>query len=476
MTQRIKVAGPGFDYATLSAALASITPSVPFTQPIVIEVYATAPSEVITVPSNLLPTPANPLIIMSLRAPTVTSLFPNYQLDSGSMAQYPPPQPRLVQAQMDFFDIQANNVFLDGFQVNGDLQITSNTGVTVNGCLVIGGQLRVVRVAPTSATILISNCQVELTSAQSAVRIVNAGGVQFYNNTILIRTADALSILVPSYAVEAEASAIDARNNVIAAAGPTAFAIRFGATPGTSNFQNNVYFAFDGGAIFNFDNGAGGPVTVTSNLTTWSSFMTSETGSATVDPEFRDRLNLTTPNLDVAVTSATLALAPFLPSVTHDLRGQRRPVDFVTVGAYEHAEVITDAGRVRFLQILSGLSVQPVNMAVLGSSGSGGLLQDFTSQTGGPQSINELFTPIPMSGAVAPGNPGQEGMVVFLAAFQVTEPIYGQLAGSSFDYADEVGLVTPDNVLFMVKRMHKIPFDDVGFMTTQFQIPLEIVG
>jgi hypothetical protein len=58
----------------------------------------------------------------------------------------------------------------------------------------------------------------------------------------------------------------------------------------------------------------------------------------------------------------------------------------------------------------------------------------------------------------------------------VTLPIYGELLDTHFDRADELGLMSADNVVFLIKRMHSIPFDACGFMSTQVQIPVEIVA
>lgn len=474
MTQRIKVAGPGFDFATLSAAIASLV-GPPFVEPIILLVYSTAPVEAITIPATVQPTPANPLIIMAFGTPFVASLFADQQLDSGSHTTYPAPQPRMVAPKMGFLDIQANNVFIDCLQVNGDVVLTGNVGITANGILAVGGQIRVVRGGPTVTSILISNCESRKCPSQSAIRIENVSGVKVYHNTSLIRSVDQGVPGNPCYALEAVNSSIDSKNNILAGSGPGSFAVRYSGDPTLSTFRDNIYNAFDGGKPFRFD--SGGPVTDADLMSVWISFMTSEAGSILADPEFRERTDSANIDLNISATCPEMAAAPFLPEVTHDIHGERRPIDFVTMGAHENAEVITDSGKIRFLELLSGLSTQPVNKAMLGRSGVGSLFNDFHAKLHDDPTFNPIFdTPVDIGGAVTPAAPGHEGLVIFKPEFQQTLPIYSERIDSTFDRADEVALVSADKVVFMVKRMHSIPFDAVGFMSTQFQIPVEIVA
>jgi hypothetical protein len=474
MTQRIKVAGPGFDYATLSAAIAAL-PLVPFTEPIVLEVHSTAPSELITIPATVLPNVSNPLIILSWKSPAIVSPFPDYQYVTGSLASYPAPQPRLVMAQMGFVDIQANSVKLDGIQVNGDIAVTANQDVHVNGCLVVGGQIRVARVSQTILDVTISNCEVRKCSSQAAIRISKVDGVKLYHNTALIREIDQ-SLPAASYALRCDSSSLVAKNNIFAADGIIGNAVGFSGSPAASTFSSNLYHAFANANLFRYDNG--GPPTITSDLNLWATFMTSEAGSMTDDPEFKYRTDPVNVDLDVSDTCPQMAAATAIPLITTDIRGERRPIDFVTIGAHENSEVITDAGKIRFLELLSGLSTVPVTKAVLGKSDypESSLFSEFPAQLTGDETMDPLFDPVEIEGIFAPAVPGYEGVCLFRPAFQVTLPIYGQLLDTHFDRADELGLLTADNTLFLVKRMHSIPFDACGFMSTQVQIPVEIVA
>jgi hypothetical protein len=474
MTQRVKVAGPGFDFATLSAAIAAL-PIVPFTEPIVLEVHSTAPSELITIPPTVLPTAVNPLIILSWKSPAIVSPFPDYEYVTGSLASYPAPQPRLVMAQMGFIDIQANSVRLDGIQVNGDIAVTANQDVLVNGCLVVGGQIRVARVAQTPVDVTIANCEVRKCSSQASIRLSKVDGVKVYHNTALIREIDQ-SLPAASYALQMESSSGLVKNNIFAADGTVGYAVRYGGNPASSTFSGNLYYAFGAASIFRYDNG--GPVTITNDKNTWALFMTSEAGGLVEDPEFKYRTDPVNVDLDVSDTCPQMAYAAAIPTVTTDIRSELRPADFVTIGAHENSEVITDAGKVRFLELLAGLSAYPVTKAVLGNSGQPetSLFSEFPAQLAGDDDIDQLFDPVDIEGIVVPGLPGSEGVCLFRPAFQVTLPIYGQLLDSHFDRADELGLLSADDVVFMVKRMHSIPFDACGFMSTQVQIPVEIVA
>jgi hypothetical protein len=379
-------------------------------------------------------------------------------------------------AQMGFVDIQANSVKLDCIQVNGDIAVTSNFDVTVNGCLVVGGQIRVARVVQTAVDVTISNCESRKCSTQAAIRISKADGVKVYHATSLIREIDQ-SLPAASYALDVSSSNVDVRNSILAADGVIGYAVRFSGNPALSNFQNNVYHAFGAASLFRFDNG--GPTTIANDINIWKTFMTSEAGSLTDDPEFRKRTDLVDVDLDVSGTCPQIAAAPAIPLITTDIRSELRPIDFVTIGAHEHSEVITDAGKVRFLELLSGLSAYPVTKAVLGKSDSpdSSLFGEFPAQIAGDDTIDDpLFLPVDIEGIFAPGLPGSEGVCLFRPAFQVTLPIYGQLLDTHFDRADELGLMSADNVVFLIKRMHSIPFDACGFMSTQVQIPVEIVA
>jgi len=474
MTQRITVGFVGADYATLSLAIASIPTGVPFAQPVVIEVHASTPTQAITIPSNILPTAANPLIIMSLRSDPVFTPFPPFQSVIGSLAQYPAPQPRLVKAVMSSFDIRSNYTQVDAFQVDGDVTVTANTGVVVNACLVEQGQVLVSRLAPTPVDVQLSNIEVHRSGQKSAILANNVQGLKIYHNTLLQRRQDASVVIQPTYALEVAGSDVDVRNNIFAADGIGRFAVRFIGNPAASAFQHNFYTSFGGALRFSY-----GPdsltVTETDDKNLWAGFMTSETGGVVGDPEFRDRQHATTLDLDVSNTSPAMAVAPALMDVRHDIRGERRPYDYVTAGAHDHAEVIVYDGRTRFLELISGLSVDPVTKCVLGKSGDTSLFNDFPAQLADDNDLDEIFQPIPIEDIEVPGAP-QDGLIIFRPAFQVTEPIYGQILDPVFDMADEVGLVATDNKVFMIKRMHKIPFDACGFMFTDFQIPVEIVG
>lgn len=475
MTQRIKVAGPGFDYPTLSAALASI-PAGPFIEPIVLEVHSTAPPEGIVVSPLLVPSAANPLIIYSLRSTTVVSPFPPIQYVTGSEHLVPPPQPRHVKATMLSFEIFSAFTQVDGFHVTGNIAIQADNGVIVNGNLVEGGQVQVIRPIPTPVTVRISNNTIMKGTARSGIITSKVTGLKLWHNTILQRRGDATDLGVPSYGSEILDCVVDVRNNIFSAAGVDAFAMHFVGAPAGSFFNHNFYASFDGAKRFHFAPPATA-ITSTDDLNVWKGFIGGELGTLIGDPEFRNRLDPVNVDLDVSDTCPEMAAAPALVEVRTDIRSERRPVDFVTMGSNENTEVITDSGKKRFLELLGGLSTQAVTKAVLGHSVEGTLFQDFPAQiTAGVAVDDPLFTPIDIEGIIVPAAPGSEGTVIFRPSFQVTLPIYGQLLDTVFDRANEVGLLSPDNNLFMIKRMHSIPFDACGFMSTQMTIPVEVVS
>jgi hypothetical protein len=475
MTQKIIVGGPSPDFATLSAALASLVPAVPFVEPIVLEVHADSPTEAIVVPSTLLPTAANPLIIFALRQTNPPAVLAPVQSLSGSFALYGPPDPRHIKPVMDSFDLQAEHTTLNGFQVNGDIVVSADNGTTVFGNLVEEGQIRLSRgvVTPITNSLIASN-EIRMGELQSGILIKNVTMLKLYHNTVLQRRFDAANMTNPSYGLEVEDCQIDIQNNLVSAQGTNAFALRFIGNPALNTIDWNFYASFEGALRFSFGPDAA-TVTETDNLNEWQAASAQEANSLFGDPEFRERTTPTGVDLDVSNTSDTMAAAPALQDVRHDVRSERRPVDFVTIGAHEHAEVITENGQKRFLELLSGLSTDPVTKGVLGESEEATLFTDFPAQLATDNDVDEIFSPVDLEPAVAPGTPGREGEVFFHAAFQVDDVIYGELLDAEFDRANEVGLLSADNNVFMVKRMKSIPFDSTGFMHTQFKIPVEIV-
>lgn len=467
---------PGANFATLSAAIASLIPLSPLSQPIVIEVHASAPVEAITIPAGVIPTALNPLTIWALRHNTVANPLPGEQSESGSMFLYPPPQPRLVPPVMSSLLIQAPYVQFDGFKIAGSVTVSSNLGVILSTLRVEGGQILITRVVPTAVACLIKNTEIVGCTLQSAVKIVNAQGVQLYHNSVLQRHSDAASPALPSYALEVQGGTVDVRNNIWAAAGPDAFAVRFVGPPAGSTFTGNFYAAFDGARGFSYSSSILGPFSVTDDPNAWkSTFMASESGGLAGDPIFRDRLS-SLPDLDVSNASPTIAATNAISGVRNDIRSERRAIDFVTMGAHDHAEVITDTGRVRFLQLLAGISMSPVSQAVLSNVVTAVPLSEFPARSRSVAGLSPLFNPVPIDGVNMPGTVGREGEIIFKASFQVTEENYVPLQNPIVQRANEIALLAGDGTPFLVKRMHSIPFDSCAFMHQQLQVPVEVVS
>lgn len=471
MVTRITVGFIGADFATLSAAIASIPPGA-LSEPHTIEVHADTPTEAITVPSTIIPSSANPLRLFALRGPTVASPFSDVRIDTGHEPDAPAPQPRLQRPVMSSVDVQSVHTKLDGFRIDGDVTISANDGVDIRGNLLVDGRIIADRVASTMVDAIVANNEIRLGSAESQIFFRNVTGIKAYHNTVLVRREDAADINKQQYAIEVIDSEVEAKNNIFASRGGAAFAIKFIGDPANSTFNNNLYFAFDGSEKFFF-----GPDTSTITETDvpelWQNFMASETNILFSDPEFFDATDATAVDLDISNTSPAMAAAPAISGIDTDVRSERRPVDLVTIGAHEHSEVITDSGKVRFLEILAGISTDPVTKTVLGDSGGTSIFEEYPAQLADDSEIdNPLFSPIAIEGIHSAG----DGKVIFRPSFQVTLPIYGELIDSTFDRADEVGLLGADNEVFMIKRMRSIPFDATGFLHTQFTIPVQILG
>lgn len=458
----------GADFALLSLAVASLVGPV-FTAPVVVEVHADTTPESIVIPPTVQPTQEFPLVITSFRQSPVASPFGLFQSVSGSYALYPPPQPRITKAQMTSFAIQSKYTLVDAFQVNGPVSIENAPLVLVHALRVVGGEIRIVQAVPTVMDCSVINCEVVLGPTESGIEIQNASGVRLLHDTVLQRRYDSADLDLSSSAIQVRNSSVEAKNCILAGQGSNAFAVKAIGSLAGSVFSGNFYASFDGAKRFSFG------TTQTDDYTAWQAYLGTDTGSLVGDPEFRDRSSATDVDVDISNTSPAMASTPALPGVRLDVRLERRPVDFVTSGAHEHAEVITESGQKRFLELLSGISVQPVTKAVLGESGSTSLFDDFPAQLASDSDIDELFTPVDIEGIVAPGAPGKEGLVVFRPAFQVTLPNYEELLDTHFDRANEVGLLSADNTVFLIKRMKSIPFDSTGFLGTQFTIPVEIV-
>lgn len=478
MVQRITVGFVGADYMTLQAAINGLTPAVPFTEPIVLETHGSAATEAIVVPATLLPTAANPLVIYAFRGPTVASPFPSQLQVGGSFATIPPPQPGLQRPVMSSIELRANNTHVDGLQINGLVDVIADNGCIVRSCIVDGGRVRVERIsgAQISVTVSLFSNEIRKTSVQSSIFIHGVSGVKAYHNTVLHRRSDMADAGLTGYAVEIVASVVDVRNSLFAAQGVNTLGIRFEGPPDGSIFRNNFYAIYDGAQRFNYA-ATGGTGTVTDSIPAWASFMTAETGSLEGDPEFRDRLSASAPNLDISNTSPAVAKAPFIPEVLQDVRGERRPVDLVTIGAHEHAEIVVDSGKKRFLELLGGISNDPVNCVVLGNSTGPSIFMEIEAKPPSEAS-NLLFTPqlIPPANIVVPGTAGQEGLIVYNPFIQAALPSYEELIDSVQDYADEVALSSSDGTVFLVKRVREFPADATGFMQKSIVLPLEITA
>jgi hypothetical protein len=460
----------GADFVLLSAAIASIV-GPPLVNPTIIEVHADTVPETIVLPPTLLPTATAPLVITSFRQTPTASLFGSVQSVSGSYALYPPPSPRVTKAQMNAFTVQSPFTLIDSFQVNGgSVTIETSQTVTVHACKLIGGEIRINQAVATVMNATVANCEIQMGVTEAGIDLQNVSGVRLFHNTVLQRRFDAADLDQTSAALQIRNSSVEAKNNLFAGQGSNAFAVRVVQSAAGSVFGNNFYASFDGAKRFSFG------TTQTDEYPAWQAFMPSDVGGLVGDPEFRDRSGTTSVDIDISNTSLPMAAAPALAEIRLDTRLERRPIDFVTMGAHEHAEVITESGQKRFLELLSGISTEPVTKAVLGNSVDTSLFDEFPAQLASDSDIDEIFSPVDIEGIVAPGLPGKEGMVVFRPYFQVSLPNYGELLDTHFDRANEVGLVSADNNVFMIKRMKSIPFDATGFLHTQFTIPVEITS
>jgi hypothetical protein len=459
----------GADFVLLSSAIASLV-GPPLVNPTVIEVHGDTTPETIVIPPTLVPTAMAPLIITSFRQSAVVSLFGSVQSVSGSYALYPPPSPRITKAQMNAFTIQAPFTLVDSFQVNGLVSIETNPTVTVHACRIVGGEIRINQAVPTVMDATVANCEILMGVTEAGIDCQNVSGVRLFHNTVLQRRFDAADLDFSSSGLQIRNSSVEAKNNLFAGQGSNAFAVKVIQSAAGSVFGNNFYASFDGAKRFSFG------TTQTDDYAAWQGFLPSDTGSLVGDPEFRDRSSPVSVDVDISNTSLPMAAAPALAEIRLDARLERRPIDFVTMGAHEHAEVITESGRKRFLELLSGISTQPVTKAVLGNSVDTSLFDEFPAQFASDSDIDEIFTPVDIEGIVAPGLPGKEGLVVFRPYFQVSLPNYEELLDTHFDRANEVGLLSSDNTVFMIKRMKSIPFDATGFLHTQFTIPVEITS
>lgn len=469
MTQRITIGFVGADFATIALALASIAPG-PFSEPIVLEVHADTPSESVVVPNTLTPTQANPLILFALRGPTVASPFASTQILTGSFSIVAPPQPRLQRPVMTGFDLQADNTTVDGFKVTGDVEVNADFGLVFNGNLVEEGRIVAARAVPTSITARISNNEIRLSGKQEGIRADKVSDLKLYHNAVLQRRADSADLSTPSFGINITESSVEAKNNIFAGQGANAFALRFIGDPSTSVFDSNFFVSFDGAIRFTFAANIGDAETETDDVNQWTAFAATSTNNFTEDPEFRDRTSVADVDLDVSNTSPTVAAAPAIAEIETDVRSERRPIDFVTIGAHEHAEIITEQGQKRFLELLGGLSTDPVTKTVLADSGEGTLIGEFKAEPPDDETVDELFTPIQTDEILIT----DVGTATFKPSFQITLPIYGEMIDAVADRADEIALLGADNLVFMVKRMRSIPFDSTGFLHTQVTIPITV--
>lgn len=451
MTQKISIGPVGADYTIVSAALSALTPGA-FIEPVVLEVHADTTPEDVVVPATLIPSASNPLVIQALRTSSVET-----------------PQPRLDRPEMSSLTIQSVWTTVNGFKVSGDVDIDADSGVSLFGNIVESGKINLSRAAETTGQdILLASNEIRKSPKREGIFVSNLTGVRILHNTVLQRREDAVSE-VDGYAIYIRSSSVEAKNNTFASYGENMFSIRMLGDPTSSTLDNNAFVVIGDDAvrfIYSLDDAAA-PLE-TNDQNQWAQVVTTSTNNKTDDPEFKE-VDGSDVDLDVSNTSPLISAADALAEVAFDVRGERRPADYVTIGAHDHSEVITEGGRQRLLELLAGISSDPVNKCVLADSGDSTLLGEYNAPDS--EDLDELFTPITVEDISA-----ADGTVTFKPVFQVTQPVWIEMEDATADRADEAALAAQDNLIFMVKRMPRIPFDSSGFLKTQIKIPISFVG
>lgn len=446
--------GTGRDYATIADALAVVEAlSQPLTEAQQLEVAA-LDLETVTVPADIQPTASFPLNIVNVDFT------------------------RPVLLSVDLNDVP--HVHFTGFEILGDV-FAGQDGQMVSENI-IRGSLEAIGDG-TSITFRAYNNSVHGFS-DHGIRIENMrGNIRVLFNSILSRNASG----TPRYAIEVIESDIEAKYNIMMAQGESSLSrlINLENTSGrTVDIDVNLYW-LTGGATFGVQDLGSGPQEI-ATFGAWQTASGLDADSLFDDPFFGcagddDPDNAI--NLMIAQQSPAIAAASWDADVQIDIDKTRRPrltgdpTHSTTIGAFEQAQVITEAGKARILDLLGGASTDSITKVAVGDEGTISdeeFLQPETPSRIATDVDNRIVV-IPIQ-APPPYTPRFVlGTTAFFDCFVTPTPAASEaLLDAQMNTVSEVGLLTDDGILFLIRTIQRTPFDPLGRTTVRIRFGVAV--
>lgn len=446
--------GTGKTYPTIASAMAAVAAlPQPLTEAQQLEVSA-LPLEALVIPGNIQPTASFPLNVVNVDFVRPTIL-------SADLTATP-------------------HVRLTGFNVLGDVECGLN-GQMVSENIIRGSLLAVGN--GTTITFLAYNNSVHGFTTSGILVQNMRGTVRVLFNSVLSRNASG----TPRYCLEIVESDIEAKYNIMMAQGGDALSriVRYVNTTGrTTSIDGNLYW-LEGSASFGRGDVGAGEVSLPT-LPDWQAFSGKDAASLYEDPLFgcagQDDLD-TAINLEIAQESPAIAAAPWDADVQIDIDKTRRPRlmgdpgHSTTIGAFEQAQVITPAGKARILDLLAGLSTASITKVAVGDEGTISSAEYLQPETPSKVAtdVKERIVVIPIQ-APLPFDPRYVlGTTAFFDCFVSPTPAASEaLLDAKMNTVSEIGLLTDDGILFLLRTIQRTPFDPLGRTTVRIRFGVTV--
>lgn len=439
------VVGPGETYTTIAAALAVVDSlSQPLTELQQIEVKEGIALAPIVIPPGIQPTALGPLHIV------------NYEFH----------RPKVGDVGMDKPFLKVSGLEIDGDVLGGEDEQVFRENL-------VRGKAEFLGDGVTPLTILALNNVIITLDGDGLIFRDIPGGSRALYNTILART----DLLVPVYGLVVEDSDLEAKYNILTALGSgAAHAARIRNTGGyTLDYDRNLYWIYGEAVVGTYEDGV--VVKEAADLTDWQAAAGMDITSLFTDPEFKCLDEDEGLDLDVSNTSPAIAQGEPDPDVEIDYEKTRRPtsaggpLQSTTLGAYEEAQIVTDGGKTRILELIGGLSTDYIGLVGVGDAGTISLVDYLKPETPSMisidldhriflQQINRRFV-IDITG-------------YFECILGPSPRLTEALLDDKIDVMTEVGLFALDGLLFLRRTLYRIPFDPLSVVTTKITFGVSI--
>jgi hypothetical protein len=432
------VVGPGEAYTSIAAALAVVDSlTQPLTEVQQIEVKEGIALAPIVIPPGIQPTALNPLHIV------------NFEFH----------RPKVGPVTMD-----KPHLKVSGLQIEGDV-LGGEDGQLFSENLVYG-KAEFVGDGVTPRTIKVVNNVVITLDGDGIVFRDMPGGSRAIFNTILART----DLLAPVWGLVADESDLQAKYNILTALGSSAaHTARIKNTGGyLLDYDRNLYWIFGEALVGTYEDGMG--VQEAATFTAWQAATGMDLASLFADPEFKCLDEDEGLDLDVSNTSPAIAQGDWDPDAEIDYEKTRRPTSIggplqsTTLGAYEEAQIITDLGKTRILELIGGLSSDYIGLVGVGDEGTISTVDYLKPET--PSMIQ-----VDLDHRIFLQMISRRFVIDITGYFECilgpSPRLTEELLDDKIDVMTEVGLFALDGLLFMRRTMYRIPFDPLSVITTK---------